>query len=198
MKRIVLPARRVCRGLKKIAVQEIVDKVQTQILELLVADSQNPEGDFFEAGFAVGVESRTRDAKRAYMRSAMGGKRSWIVSNEKYEDGEEIDGLDLVADERAGTEDIVRAIKDKELCRDLFARVPAVVKDPRYVEAAMLFFVEGWPIRSKDPDKETLERHFGATDSSIRYWISVVVQAMRELLKEDAERKRAAGKSQGE
>ena len=194
-KRIVLPAHRICRGLPQIAIEEIVDKVQTQILELLVKDSQNPAGDFFEANFADGVESRTRDAKRAYRRSTMGGKRGWLVSNETDEDGMEIDGLELVADDRAGTEDIVRAIKDKELCHDLFARVPAVVKDPRYVEAAMLFFVEDWPIRSKDKDKATLERHFGATDSQIRYWISVVVKAMRELLEEDAARKRAGGKA---
>jgi hypothetical protein len=60
-----------------------------------------------------------------------------------------------------------------------------------YLEAAILFYVENWPICSQDPNTASLERRYGASDSKIRYWISVVVKAMRELLIEKAEARRA-------
>jgi len=181
-KRIVRTARRHVRGFPKIAIEEIVSKVEMQILELLVANSLDPAGDFFEVGFAQGVEGRTRNARRGYQRSLTGGRRGWVVTDETDEDGDEIERtIELVEDNAPGPEDIVLAMKDEEHRRELFERVRAVVKDPRYLEAAMLFFCENWQIRSKDPNKGSLERHFGATDSQIRHWISVVVKAMREL-----------------
>jgi len=192
-KRIVRTARRHVRGFPKIAIEEIVSRVEMQILELLVANSLDPAGDFFEVGFAQGVEGRTRNARRGYQRSLMGGRRGWVVTDETDEDGDEIERpIELVEDNAVGPEDIVLAMKDEERRRELFGRARAVVKDPRYLEAAMLFFCENWQIRSKDPNKGSLERHFGATDSQIRYWIGVVVKAMRELsLIEAAKCKRA-------
>ena len=191
-KRIVRTARRHVRGFPKIAIEEIVSRVEMQILELLVANRLDPAGDFFEVGFAQGVEGRTRNARRGYQRSLTGGRRGWVVTDET-DDGDEIERtIELVEDNAAGPEDIVLAMKDEERRRELFGRARAVVKDSRYLEAAMLFFCENWQIRSKDPNKGSLERHFGATDSQIRHWISVVVKAMRELsLIEDAKCKRA-------
>jgi hypothetical protein len=178
------------RGLPKIAAQEIVDKVEIQILKLLVENSADPTGDFFEVGFAQGVEGRTRNAKRSYMRSITGGRRGWIVTGVTDEAEDEIDPLDLVAADGPGPDDITMAIKNEELRRELFRDVKPRVK-PMYLEAAILFFVENWPIQSKDPNTASLEGRYGATDSQIRYWISVVVKAMRVLLDEKAEAKRA-------
>jgi hypothetical protein len=183
IKRITRTARRLVRGFPKIAVEEILSKVEMQILELLVANSMDPAGDFFEVGFTQGVEGRTRNARRSYQRSTMGGRRGWLIIGETDEDGDEIERpIELVEDNGPSPEDIVFAMKDEEFRRDLFERARVRIKDPRYIEAAMLFFCENWQIRSKDPNKGSLERHFGATDSQIRYWISVVVKTMRELL----------------
>ena len=192
-KRIVRTARRHVRGFPKIAIEEIVSKVEIQILELLVANSLDPAGDFFEVGFAQGVEGRTRNARRGYQRSLTGGRRGWVVTDETDEDGDEIERtIELVEDNAAGPEDIVLAMKDPERRRDLLKRAYPLVKDAWYVEAAILFFCENWQIRSKDPNKGSLERRFGATDSQIRHWIKVVVKVIRELLLiEDAKCKRA-------
>ena len=191
-KRIVRAARSVVRSLPKSAAEEIVNNVEMQILKLLVANSQDPAGDFFEVGFAQGVEARTRDAKRGYLRSVTGGRRSWLATDETDESGDEIDPLELVADNAAGPEGSAIAKIDQEYRRELFERVRPMMKDPRYIEAAVLFFFEGWPIQSKDPDKECLVRYFRATDSQIRHWISVVVKAIRELLIEDAAKCKSA------
>ena len=101
---------------------------------------------------------------------------------DETDDGDEIERtIELVEDNAAGPEDIVLAMKDEERRRELFGRARAVVKDPRYLEAAMLFFCENWQIRSKDPNKGSLERHFGATDSQIRHWIIVLGSTIGSL-----------------
>jgi len=190
-KRITGAGRRHVRGLPKIAAQEIVDKVEIQILELLVKNSADPAGDFFEVGFAQGVEGRTRNAKRGYKRSTMGGRRGWIVTDETDEEGDEIERpIELVADDAPGPDDMTIAIKNEELRRELFEGVKPRVK-PMYLEAAILFYVENWPIRSKDPDTASLERRYGLTESQIRYRIDVVEKAMRAWLVERAEARRA-------
>jgi len=120
-KRIVRTARRHVRGFPKIAIEEIVSKVEMQILVLLVANSLDPAGDFFEVGFAQGVEGRTRNARRGYQRSLMGGRRGWVVTDETDEDGDQIERtIELVEDNAAGPEDIVLAMKDEEHRRELF------------------------------------------------------------------------------
>ena len=127
-KRIVRTARRHVRGFPKIAIEEIVSKVEIQILELLVANSLDPAGDFFEVGFAQGVEGRTRNARRGYQRSLTGGRRGWVVTDET-DDGDEIERtIELVEDNAAGPEDIVLAMKDEERRRELFGRARAVVE----------------------------------------------------------------------
>jgi hypothetical protein len=69
------------------------------------AAGADPTGDFFEVGFAQGVEARMRNAKRSYKRSIMGGRRGWIVTDETDEGGDEIEPLERVADGAPGPDD---------------------------------------------------------------------------------------------
>ena len=117
-----------------------------------------------------------------------GGRRGWLATGETDEDGDEIDPLELVADDADGPEHSAIAKLDREYRRELFERARPMVKEPRYIEAAVLYYFEGWPIRSKDEKKESLCRYYGGTDNQIRHWIRVVGKAVRELLAMDDEK----------
>jgi hypothetical protein len=56
------------------------------------------------------------------------------------------------------------------------------VKDPQHLEAVILYYVEGWPIQSKDPKESDLVKHFNATPRQIKYWIATALKQMRAAL----------------
>ena len=80
-KRIVRTAHGVVRRLPKSVIEEIVNNVQMQILKLLVANSQDPDGDFFEVGFAQGVVLHPQ--REAQLPALRDGRPAWVACHRR-------------------------------------------------------------------------------------------------------------------
>ncbi len=180
--RIIRVARRWVRGLDRIAAEDIVLKVEIDMLELVLAEKPSRKTDFLEIAFAQAVERRTIDALRKHNNSPI-GHHGEILTDATDEDGDEIERtIELAPDHRPGPEAILLQLEDEARRPELLRKAYDAVKDPRHVEAAILHYGRGWPITSKDPRKSDLERHFQATPGQIKYWIAAALKAMREAI----------------
>jgi len=177
-KRIIRLARRWVRGLDRITAEDIVLKVEIDILEFVLTEKPSRKTDFLEIAFAQAVERRTIDALRKHNNSPM-GHRGEILTDATDEDG---DAIERAADDRPGPEAILLQLEDEARRPELLRKACDAVKDPRHVEAAILHYGHGWPITSKDPTKSDLERQFQATPGQIKYWIAAALKAMREAI----------------
>ena len=181
-KRIIRLARRWVWGLDRTTVEDVVLKVEIDILETVLVEKPSRNTDFLEIAFAQAVECRTIDALRKHNNSPM-SHRGEIVTDGSDEVGDEIERtIELVPDDGPGPEVILLQLEDEARRPELLRTACNAVKDRRHVEAAILHYGYGWPITSKDPTKSDLERHFQATPGQIKYWIAAALKAMREAI----------------
>ena len=181
-KRITRLARRSVRGFDRTTAQEIVLKVEIDILELVLAEEPSRKTDFLEIAFAQAIERRTLNAVRNHNNSPM-GRRGEILADATNEDGDEIERpIELAADDRPGPEAVLLQLQDEARRPELLQKAYDAVEDPRHLEAVILHYSHGWPITCKDPGKKDLARHFNATPRQIKYWIATALKAMREAL----------------
>src|SRR5438067_8338820 len=89
-KRITRLARRSVRGLDRPTAEEIVLKVEIDMLELVLAEEASRKTDFLQVAFAQAVESRTVDAVRKHRRNSPMAHRGEILADATNEDGDEI------------------------------------------------------------------------------------------------------------
>lgn len=180
--RITRIVRRNAWGLDRFSAQDIILKVEIQIIELVLAEKPSRKTDFLEVGFAEVVERRTLDAVRRHETRPQ-GKRGEIFPGATDEDGDEIERpIELAADDRPGPEAILLERQDAALRKKLIRKARDAVKDPRHFEAVMLHKGEGLPITSKDPTKPDLERHFQERPRKIKHRLAAAMKAMRKAL----------------
>jgi len=186
-KRTVRIASRWAQGLDPIAAEEIVLRVEMQILELVLAETASRQSDFLEVAFGKAVEVRTINAVRNHNGSAM-GRRAEIVADTPGDFGDEFDEMErplgLAVDDRPGPEAILLQLEDEARRDEWIQKAYDAVRDLRHLEAVILHYGCGWPITSKDPSKPDLARHFGAKPRQIKYWIATALEAMRETIGE--------------
>jgi hypothetical protein len=181
-KRITRLARPLVAGLDRLAVEEILSKVEIDILELVLADKPSLKSEFLEVAFAQAVERRTIDAIRRHKYSPF-GRRGQLRVDLVDEDGNEIERpIEQVADERPGPEDILLDLQDGNRRHQLLRQACDAVEERHHLEAVILHYAHGWPITSNDPKKPDLVRHFAATPGEIMYWIDTALKQMRAAL----------------
>jgi hypothetical protein len=194
-KRINRLARRWTQSLDRLAAEEILGKVEIEILELVLAEQPSLKSDFLEVAFARAVEKRTLNAVRNHNRSPLGRRGAIVV--EPDEDGEEIERpIELVADDGPNPEDFLLNLKDENRRHRLLRKACRAVKNRQHLEAVILHHGHGWPITSKDGKKPDLVTYFGASERQIRYWIELALEQMRAAL--GVQRKRDIAQAEGE
>jgi hypothetical protein len=180
-KRTLRLARRWVWGLDRMAVEDIVLKVEMSILELVLSDKSSRQTDFLEIAFAKSVQQRTLDAVKKYKNSTMSHLVEFVPQN-RDDDGDEFDEIErpieLAADNRPSQEAIVLQLEDIALARKLIETAYEIAKDPRHVEAAVLRYGHGWPIRSKN-GKHDLVTYFNARAAQVKYWSAEGLKALR-------------------
>ena len=102
------------------------------------------------------------------------GRRGEILPGATDEDGGEIERpIELVADGGPSPEDKART-------KEWFDRACAVVKNKGNLEALKLHFMEGMPIKSKDPNEMDLMRYFGVTEGQAKWMLASAQNAIRK------------------
>jgi hypothetical protein len=175
-------ARRSVRGLDQIAAQEIVLKVEIEIMQLVLSEEPSRKADYLEVAFAQAVERRTVDMVRSHMRSPMGGRRGELAGAID-EDGDEIERpIELAPDHRPGPEATFLQKEDEDSRPELILKGLNAITNPLHRKVVILHCLCGFPIASKDSEKFDLVRCFQARPAQIKYWRDAGLKEMREAL----------------
>ncbi|PYS08334.1 MAG: hypothetical protein DMG15_27415 [Acidobacteria bacterium] len=181
-KRIHRLARSRLRGFDRMTAEELVLKVEIDILELVLAPKPSLSSEFLEVAFAEAVIIRTLRALRAYKRSPQ-GHRGEMLPGATDEDGNEIERLiELAPDNRPGPEAVLLQLGEETARADLAEKARKAVKHPQHFEAVMLHFGDGKPIRSSDPNELDLVRHLQISEGQVRYRLRAGMKAIRKAL----------------
>ena len=181
-KRIHRLARSRLRGFDRMTAEELVLKVEIDILELVLAPKPSLSSEFLEVAFAEAVIIRTLRALRAYKRSPQ-GHRGEMLPGATDEDGNEIERLiELAPDNRPGPEAVLLQLGEETARADLAEKARKAVKDSQHFEAVMLHFGDGKPIRSSDPNELDLVRHLQISEGQVRYRLRAGMKAIRKAL----------------
>jgi hypothetical protein len=178
--RTVRIAERWAQGFDQDTLEEIVWTVEKQIVDLVLAETSSRQSDFLEVAFGKAVERRTINAVEKRRNSPLPLRH--MPASVSDEETEPERPTELVADERAGPEEIVAELESEAQRPELIRKARAAVKDPRHVEAVILRYVYGWPMVDKDPNKPTLTRHFGKSARQIQNWLADALEAMRAAI----------------
>jgi hypothetical protein len=182
--RITRHARRWVWGLDPTIAEEIVSKVEIDIMNLVLAQESSRKTEVLEVAFARAVKRRTVNAARNHKGSPM-GRRGRIQADATDEDGDEIERpIELVADDRPGPQTILLETEDEARRPELIRKLLDAVKHPQQREALDLHYLGGLPITSRDPGKTDLVRRLQATSGQIKHRIAAGLKAIRKAIGE--------------
>jgi len=181
-KRLTRLARLPLRGLDRTTGQEIVLKVEIDIMVLVLAEKPSRKSEFLEVAFAQAVERRTVNLIEKHKNSPL-GHHADILPGAMDEDGDDIERpIELAPDDGPGPEEILLELWDEDLRDQLIQKVCDAVKDPQDLEAFLLHYRDGVPITSTDPAKENLVRDFQETEGQIKHRLSRTMKVIRRRL----------------
>jgi hypothetical protein len=177
-KSVVRIAQEWARGFDRITTDELLLKVEIEIIELVLAETPSRQSEFLEIAFADAVKKRTINAVEKRKNSPMPLRMQ--SCGDPSSDKIEIENrADQVQDEEPNPEQWTEQQENKVRLRELIGRAGAAVKDPRHLEAVILHHVRNWPLTSKDQTTPTLARHFGMSGRQIQNWINNALKVMR-------------------
>lgn len=169
-------ARHFVQGYDKDTTNEIIWKVEKEIIDLVLVENPSRQSEFLEIAFRTAVERRTINIVAKQKQYPQPLRRAPAEPPEGEEEAERL--TELVP----GPEEILAELEHRTRRPELIKIAVAAVKDPRHREAVILRHVHGWPITDKDPTKPTLERHFGMSGRQIQNWITNALEAMRAAI----------------
>ena len=187
-----LAAPRVCR-LAPGTADEIVMKVEIEIVILVLAEKPTRESDFLEIAFAQAVGSHTVDAIRRHNNFPM-GQRVEFRPGATDEDDDEVT---LAVDHRPNPEERLLHLEEGNHRHQLLQTACDAIPDRRQLEAVILYYAHDWPIISTDPKKASLVRRFRKTEGQIKYWLITGMKAMRDALGVEREAQARAERKPG-
>lgn len=179
--RIARIAKRHAQGFDRDTTFEIVEKVEKQVIDLILAETPSRQSEFLEIAFQKAVERRTINAVAKRKQAPLPLRAAPVEARE--DDDEEPERLtERVPDERPNPEEIVSEFEDLGRRPELVRKALNAVKDPRHRDAVILRYLRNWPITDQDPNKPTLARHFGVSGRQIRNWLNDALKAMRAAI----------------
>jgi hypothetical protein len=182
VRRIAARVRKHTHGYSKLIAEEIGMHVDLAIMKVVLSGKPEHVADFLEVNFNAATEGRIRDALRNWKRSVMGGRRSWIRTDETDEEGDPIERtIELVPEDGPGAAEILLASENKELVQKVVQLARAKVKDPRQFEATFLRYFQGWPVTSSDPEAASLVVYYGVSERTVYGWLSSTLKIMHRI-----------------
>jgi hypothetical protein len=184
-KRIARIGRRWAQDFDPTTTEEILWKVEKDILDLIVAEKPSRKGDNLEVAFGQVVKRRTINAVEKYNNSPMGRRDEFVpqISDGDGDDPNKIKRpIELAADGRPGPQFTLLESERESLRPRLFKKAYGAVKDPKDREAVKLHIEKGLPIQSADPNQDTVARRLNETVRQAKYRFSKAMKAMRKAL----------------
>jgi len=182
-KRIVPIVRRWAQDFDTTASEEILWKVEKEILDLLVATEPSRQADYLEVAFGQYVKRRTINAVQKYDSSVMGRRAEFLPHPANTDDLNKIERpLEFSPDNRAGPQAILLEAEGENLMPELLQKAYDAVEDPADLELAKLYWGEGIPIECSDPNVEDLVHRCGQTRRQIQYRLEKVMKVMRQAI----------------
>lgn len=187
--------------------REVVDRMIDEITDA------SDKADYAEVNFNDWLAHNRDDACRKQKRKAARIERLGDAVEDLSEDEADIvlakDGQEPASSEPTPeaayataeareTAHLPAQIEAGEFTPDDQYRIAAAVRgaklDPIVMEAFLLHYYWGVPIDSKDPEKNTLAKHFGKSEKTIRNWLGRAEEAFAKLRGEtnDDERDKAS------
>lgn len=180
-KRITRIAGSRLRGLPPVTAEDIVTRVQLEFLQLLLSEWGSRDTDYLEVAFALAVTRRTHKLVRQYKFSPWSRLDNSVMAGAD-DDEDEIERLELVPDRAPGPEAVLLEGENQSLISERYEKALAAIEDERHREAAILYFVEGWPVISRNADKNDLVTHFGVSETQMKRWLRRGRMQMRKVL----------------
>lgn len=169
-------AQRWAQGFDSCTTEEIVRKVDEEIVVSLLTREPCRESEFLEIAFGTAVKRRTIKIVEKHKQDAL-SRRALSV---------EISGDPAVRarvrDKGPGPQGIISELENQARRSALVRIACSALKDRRHLEAVILRHVHGWPITDKDPTVPSLARHFGKSEKQIRNWIKEALETMRAAI----------------
>ena len=172
-KRVADIAERYVRTLRKETGEDIVMKVQDEFRKLILAERASAGTEFLEIAFALAVKKRTLQLVSLYLCSPW-SRRVEIDAPDAADD----EDAEWRLDSRPGPEAELLALERKEFSESALD----AITDPRHRKAAILHWLEGWPIVSKDKDGPDLITRFRTTEGRVKRWLKKAMEEMRAAL----------------
>ena len=167
---------RLAQGFDEVTSEEIVWKVDTTVLELILEERPSRPGEFLEVAFNKAVRGRAIDTVRRHKNSVMGHRDQMAGTVQEHDaDGDELRALEVALDQRPGPLEHFLEEEDEARTRQLVEKAWDAVKDPRDRKAVRLHFMEGLQVKD-------LVRHFNKSERQIRNRINAALNAMRAAI----------------
>ena len=148
--------------------EDLRQKVEMEIVEKILVSETNA-GDYAQVNFGDFVITAAKTVWRGRLVEI---KRE----NEMFETERE----DAEADENRFVSEQI-SIEDKLILQSRLAELPENIRN-----AAVLHFLDGWQIESKDADAPTVSKFFGVSSRQIRNWLA---QAREILSRQEGDKK---------
>lgn len=170
-KRVQSVVLRWARGFSQVEADRIIETIQRDIIEFVLAEQPSLGSDFLEVAFSEAVKRRT-------IKLVAKAQRLRPVSLSTGVTTQESDLPDLRLN---GLEELLR-LDSLASRREMLDKARAAVKDPRHFEALLLRYGHDWPIESENADVPTLATRFGVSPRQIRNWIMKGLESIRTAL----------------
>jgi|SRR5579883_1047218 len=175
------------RGLPESEADDLVRRVVARVMERIANRTASRNGDLLEIRFKQVVRGEAVDALRAHLRSPLGALRRDVATHYD-DDGDEMERPleEIVASDQPGPEELL-ILRHGNRRHQLLRMACQAVADRQHLKAAVLRWGYDWPITSNDPQKPSLTRHFGVSESQMRRWLDGAMDAMRRALAKEPE-----------
>ncbi len=134
--------------------EDFAQTVETEIIGK-VFDTDSDAADYAEINFGDFVITMAHSKFKAQIKK-INRERDFVEIDRPDEDGH---GFQLAADELS--------VEEKQILRKIFYDLPEHIR-----EAAVLHYLEGWKVESKDKDEPTVSRRFKVSSRTIRNWLA--------------------------
>ena len=178
-RRTVQIAKQWAKGFTPRTTEEILEKVNEEMVILLLKQDPSRGSVWLEIAFETVVKSRTLNIVGKHKRDAL--SRPCVSLGVTVQDDE----FAQIPDKRPLPDEVASKRQNKAWQAELIRRASTAVTDPRHLEAVILRYCQRWPITDRDPTKQTLATHFGMTGRQIRNWISKALAEMRDAIGDD-------------
>jgi RNA polymerase sigma factor (sigma-70 family) len=136
--------------------EDCIGEIVSQLLAELY-DVDSDRSDFAQVRFGLFFEKLSNMVISRFRKLQQRERQAESIIHKQDDKTEEIDLLDMLADERA------LSAEERVLMRDALSHLPADLREP-----FLLRYFDGWQIESDSPTEPSISRHLNVTPRTVR------------------------------